>query len=125
MIGSSFGAGNYAMNGRSYNPRFLFSYPNSKLGVMGSEQLAGVMDIIKTNAAKKKGVKLDKAKMEKERNALIEMMSQKQTAWHSSSEVWDDGIIEPTETRNYLGFCLAIVYNQEIKGTKSFGVFRM
>ena len=125
MIGSSFGAGNYAMNGRSYNPRFLFSYPNSKLGVMGSEQLAGVMDIIKTNAAKKKGVKLDKAKMEKEKKALIEMMSQKQTAWHSSSEVWDDGIIEPAETRNYLGFCIAVLYNQKIKGSKSFGVFRM
>ena len=53
------------------------------------------------------------------------MMSQKQTAWHSSSEVWDDGIIEPAETRNYLGFCLAILYNQKIKGTNSFGVFRM
>ncbi|MFL2591042.1 MAG: acyl-CoA carboxylase subunit beta [Flavobacteriaceae bacterium] len=125
MVGSSFGAGNYAMNGRSYNPRFLFSYPNSKLGVMGSEQLAGVMDIIKTNAAKKKGIKLDKIKMEKDRKALIEIMSQKQTAWHSSSEMWDDGVIEPVETRNYLGFCLAILYNQKIKGTSSFGVFRM
>ena len=125
MIGSSFGAGNYAMNGRSYNPRFLFSYPNSKLGVMGSEQLAGVMDIIKTKSAKKKGVKLDKAKMEKDRKALIEMMSKKQTAWHSSSEMWDDGVIEPVETRSYLGFCLAILYNQKIKGTNSFGVFRM
>ena len=125
MIGSSFGAGNYAMNGRSYNPRFLFSYPNSKLGVMGSEQLAGVMEIIKTNAAKKKGLKLDKSEMDKERRALIEMMSQKQTAWHSSSEMWDDGIIEPLETRNYLGFCLAVIYNQKIKGTGSFGVFRM
>ncbi len=125
MIGSSFGAGNYAMNGRSYNPRFLFSYPNSKLGVMGSEQLAGVMDIIKTNSAKKKGIKLDKRKMESERKSLIEMMSQKQTAWHSTSELWDDGVIEPAETRNYLGFCIAVLYNQKIKGTNSFGVFRM
>ena len=125
MIGSSFGAGNYAMNGRSYNPRFLFSYPNSKLGVMGSEQLAGVMDIIKTNAAKKKGIKLDKIKMEEDKKVLIETMSQKQTAWHSSSEMWDDGIIEPCETRNYLGFCLAVLYNQKIKGSSSFGVFRM
>ena len=125
MIGSSFGAGNYAMNGRSYNPRFLFSYPNSKLGVMGSEQLAGVMEIIKNNAAKKKGVKLDKSKMDQEKRALIEMMSKKQTAWHSSSEMWDDGVIEPSETRNYLGFCLAVIYNQKIKGTGSFGVFRM
>ena len=113
------------MNGRSYNPRFLFSYPNSKLGVMGSEQLAGVMDIIKTNAAKKKGIKLDKSKMDKERKSLIEMMSQKQTAWHATSELWDDGVINPSETRNYLGFCLAVLYNQKIKGTSSFGVFRM
>ena len=53
------------------------------------------------------------------------MMSKKQTAWHSSSEMWDDGVIEPSETRNYLGFCLAVIYNQKIKGTGSFGVFRM
>ena len=92
---------------------------------MGSEQLAGVMEIIKNNAAKKKGVKLDKSKMDQEKRALIEMMSKKQTAWHSSSEMWDDGVIEPSETRNYLGFCLAVIYNQKIKGTGSFGVFRM
>ena len=92
---------------------------------MGSEQLAGVMEIIKNNAAKKKGVKLDKSKMDQEKRALIEMMSKKQTSWHSSSEMWDDGVIEPSETRNYLGFCLAVIYNQKIKGTESFGVFRM
>jgi len=63
--------------------------------------------------------------MNSERKSLIEMMSKKQTAWHSSSEMWDDGIIEPVETRNYLGFCIAVLYNQKIKGTNSFGVFRM
>ena len=71
------------------------------------------------------GVKYEKSKMDKEKRALIEMMSKKQTAWHSSSEMWDDGVIEPSETRNYLGFCLAVIYNQKIKGTGSFGVFRM
>ena len=125
MIGSSFGAGNYGMNGRSFNPRFLFAYPNSKLGVMGAEQLAGVMEIIKRQSAKSLGVTLNEEKIQKEKQEMIDEANFKATAWYSTSELWDDGVIDPRETRNYLGYALAVVYNQEIKGSNSYGVFRM
>ena len=125
MIGSSYGAGNYGMNGRSYRPRFLFAYPNSKIGVMGSEQLAGVMEIVQKAAAKKTGIPYDPAQGEMLKQMLIAEAEKKSSAWYSTSELWDDGLIDPRETRNYLGFSLAVVYNQEIKGADGYGVWRM
>ena len=125
MIGSSYGAGNYGMNGRSYHPRFLFAYPNSKVGVMGSEQLAGVMEIIQRASAKSAGKEYDEMKGNMIKQMLIAEADSKSSAWYSTSEMWDDGIIDPRDTRNFLGFSLAVVYNQEIKGTDGYGVFRM
>lgn len=125
MLGNSYGAGNYGMNGRSYHPRFLFAYPNSKVGVMGSEQLAGVMEMIQRASAKSMGMEYDEEQGAMIRNHMISEADKKATAWHSTSELWDDGLLDPRETRNYLGFSLAIVYNQEIKGADSYGVFRM
>jgi len=125
MIGSSFGAGNYGMNGRSYDPNFLFSYPNAKIGVMGSEQLSGVMEIIQRASAKARGEEYDEEQGNMIKAMLISEAESKASSWHSTSELWDDGIIDPRETRNYLGFALAILYNQEIKGADSFGVWRM
>ncbi len=125
MIGSSYGAGNYGMSGRSYRPHFLFAYPNSKIGVMGSEQLAGVMEIIQKAAAKKRGIPYDAAQAEMLKQMLIMEAEKKSSAWYSTSELWDDGLLDPRETRNYLGFALAIVYNQEIKGADGYGVWRM
>ena len=125
MIGSSYGAGNYGMNGRSYHPRFLFAYPNSKVGVMGSEQLAGVMEIIQRASAKSRGEEYDAQQGEMLKQMLIADTESKASAWHSTSELWDDGLLDPRETRNYLGFSLAVVYNQDIKGADGFGVFRM
>ncbi len=124
MIGNSYGAGNYGMSGRSYNPRFLFTYPHAKIGVMGSEQLAGVMEIIQRSAAKKQGIEYDQKQGEMLKMMLIQEADSKASAWHSTSELWDDGVIDPRETRNYLGFTLAVIYNQEIKGTNSYGVWR-
>ncbi len=124
MIGSSFGAGNYGMNGRSYDPRFLFTYPNHKISVMGSEQLAGVMEIIQRASAKSLGQEYDEEKGEMMKAMLIADVESKSTAWHSTSELWDDGVIDPRETRNYLGFTLAVLYNQPIKGTDGYGVWR-
>ena len=124
MIGNSYGAGNYGMNGRSYEARFLFAYPNSKIGVMGSEQLAGVMEIIQRASAKSLGKDYDEKLGQQLKAMLIADADAKASAWHSSSELWDDGILDPRETRNYLGFCLAVVYNQKIKGTDSYGVWR-
>jgi len=124
MVNSSYGAGNYGMNGRSYEPDFLFAYPNSKIGVMGSKQLAGVMRIITEAANKAKGIPNDEEKMKMIETMLVAEADSKSSAWHSTSELWDDGIINPKETRNYLGFALAVLYNQKIEGSNSYGVWR-
>ena len=124
MIGSSYGAGNYGMNGRSYDPNFLFAYPNSKIGVMGSEQLAGVMEIVQRASAKSLGKEYDDERGEMLKGMLMAEAEKKSSAWHSTSELWDDGVIDPRETRNYLGFSLAVLYNQEIKGASGYGIWR-
>ncbi len=125
MIGSSYGAGNYGMNGRSFDPRFLFTYPNAKIGVMGSEQLAGVMEIIQKASAKSTGQEYNEEQGKMIQQMMITEAEKKSNAWYSTTELWDDGVIDPRETRNYLGFSLAIVYNQPIKGAEGYGVFRM
>jgi acetyl-CoA carboxylase carboxyltransferase component len=124
IIGSSYGAGNYGMNGRSYDPNFLFTYPNSKIAVMGSEQLAGVMDIVNRAAAKSRGEVIDEDQAEFMKQMLIKQADEKASAWYASSETWDDGIIKPQETRNYLGFALTVLYDNEIKGATSYGIWR-
>ncbi len=124
MIGSSYGAGNYGMSGRSYDPRFLFSYPNAKIGVMGAEQLAGVMDIVQRASSNSKGEAYDEEKAALLKNMLMAEVDSKSSAWYSTSELWDDGILDPRETRNYLGFSLAILYNQPINGSDGYGVWR-
>ena len=125
LVGNSYGAGNYAMCGRSFDPRFLFAYPNVKSGVMGAEQLAGVMEIIKVNSAAKQNKKLDKRQLNRDKKNLILLAEEKASIWHTTSEVMDDGVIDPRETRSYLKMCLEIIYKEKIKGSKSFGTFRM
>ena len=125
QVGNSYGAGNYAMCGRSFDPRFLFSYPNVKSGVMGADQLSGVMEIIKRNSASSLNKAIDEEKLKIEKEKLAEQADKKASVWHTTSEVWDDGVIDPTDTRKYLSLALAAVYNNEIKGSSSFGVFRM
>ena len=124
MVGGSYGAGNYGMMGRSFEPRFLFSYPHAKIGVMGSEQLAGVMDIVQRASARSLGQAFDEAQAEAMKAMLVADAEAKASAWYSTSELWDDGVIDPRETRNYLGFSLAVVYNQEIEGAEGYGVWR-
>lgn len=126
MIGASYGAGNYGMNGLSYQPRFLFTYPNHKIGVMGGEQLAGVMEIVQRASAKSLGKEVEEQKLQMMKQMLIKDVESKSTAWHATSEMWDDGIIDPRQTRNYLAFALAVVYSQPFDAREaSFGVFRM
>ena len=124
MIGNSYGAGNYGMNGRSYDPRFLFTYPNAKIGVMGSEQLAGVMEIVQRASAKSLGKEYDEKQGAMMKAMLIQDIEKTTSAWHSTSELWDDGVIDPRETRNYLGISLAVLYSQPIKGAEGYGVWR-
>jgi acetyl-CoA carboxylase carboxyltransferase component len=125
LIGNSYGAGNYAMCGRSFGPRFLFSYPNSKAGVMGAEQLSGVMEIIKRQSTQSLNKKVDEKLLKTEKDAIKKDAENKASVWHATSELWDDGVIDPRETRKYLGLSLAAVYSTPIKGSDSFGVFRM
>jgi len=124
MIGSSYGAGNYGMNGRSYDPRFLFSYPNAKIGVMGSEQLAGVMEIVQRASAKSLGKPYDEKQGAMIKQMLIQEADSKASSWYSTSELWDDGLLDPRETRSYLGFSLAVLYSQPIKGADGYGIWR-
>jgi acetyl-CoA carboxylase carboxyltransferase component len=125
LIGSSFGAGNYAMNGRAYQPRFLFSYPNAQIAVMGPEQLSGVMLMIQRQAAEQSGIPFDEANAAESSESMLQQVRKNSSDWYASGQGWDDGIIDPRDTRTVLNICLAVVYNQEIKGTENFGVFRM
>lgn len=125
MTGASYGAGNYAMSGRAYQPRFLFSYPNSKIAVMGSEQLSGVMEMIQRQSAKRAGMEFDENQAAMLRTHLMGEVEKKSTAWYSSEQLWDDGIIDPRDTRNVLGFCLTVINSQPIESSNQYGVFRM
>lgn len=125
MAGASYGAGNYAMMGRAYQPRFLFSYPNSKIAVMGPEQLSGVMEIIQRQSAQKAGMEFDEEQAKMLRRHMMKEVEKTSSAWYSTGQLWDDGVIDPRETRNYLGFCLAVVHNKPIESSNKYGVFRM
>lgn len=125
MMGASYGAGNYAMSGRAYQPRFLFSYPHAKIAVMGSEQLSGVMETIQRQAIEKAGGEYDEAQAAFLRQHLISEVEKQSNAWYSTGQLWDDGVLDPRETRNYLGFCLAVIHNKSFESSNKYGVFRM
>ena len=125
MMGASFGAGNYAMCGRAYNPRFLFSYPNSMIAVIGSEQLARVMQMVSREAAIKSGQQFDEAQAAQMKEFMKGEIEKQSNAFFATGQLWDDGIIDPRDTRNVFGLVLALTYMNEVKGTNSYGVYRM
>jgi len=125
VVGASYGAGTYAMSGRAFNNRFIFTWPTAKIAVMGPKQFAGVMSLVRRAKAKRKGEKFDE-KLDKQLVELIKAAAEKESlALSASSMVTDDGIIDPRDTRNVLGFCLSVVDNNEVKGAKGYGVFRL
>lgn len=124
MMGSSYGAGNYAMCGRAYEPRFLFTWPNHKIAVMGPQQLAGVLDIIKRDAAKRQGKDVDEQELEGLKQLVEQQISAESNSYFSTARLWDDGIIDPRDTRTVLGICLSAIYTKPVEGTMSYGVFR-
>jgi acetyl-CoA carboxylase carboxyltransferase component len=124
MVGGSYGAGNYAMCGRAYSPRFLFTWPNHRIAVMGAEQLAGVMDIIRRDALTKARMPVDEDKLAAARQALETQIESESDAAFATARIWDDGIIDPRETRNVLGIALSAVHNAPVEGTMEWGVFR-
>jgi len=125
LMGASYGAGNYAMCGRAYEPRFLFAWPNSKLAVMGGEQLAGVMEIIRRDAAEKSGKPVNEEEIEMVKKATIQQIDKESEALFASSRVWDDGIIDPRDTRSVLATCLEVINENDYQSDNRFGVFRM
>jgi acetyl-CoA carboxylase carboxyltransferase component len=124
MIGGSYGAGNYAMCGRAYDPRFLFTWPNHRIAVMGPQQLSGVMDIIKREAAARARIPIDEARMAAERQALEDQIEGESDCYFATARLWDDGIIDPRDTRTVLAIALSAAYNRPFEGTMEWGVFR-
>ena len=124
IFGGSYGAGNYAMAGRAYNPRFLFMWPNAKISVMGGEQAANVLVTIKEEQLKKQGKSLTDEERMNIRNTILEKYAHESSAYYSTSRLWDDGIIDPAETRNIVAMALSISLNKPIDEPKM-GVYRM
>jgi acetyl-CoA carboxylase carboxyltransferase component len=124
MIGGSYGAGNYAMCGRAYEPRFLFTWPNHRIAVMGPQQLSGVMDIIKREALIKARQPVDEEKLATARVALEGQIQRESDCYFATSRLWDDGIIDPRDTRTVLAISLSAAYNRPVEGTMEWGVFR-
>ena len=124
MIGSSYGAGNYAMCGRAYDPRFVFTWPNHRIAVMGGQQLAGVMDIIKRDAAARAGVPIDEAKQAMAKQMLEAQIEKESDPYFATARLWDDGIIDPRDTRTVLAISLLAAYQKPFAGTMEWGVFR-
>jgi acetyl-CoA carboxylase carboxyltransferase component len=125
MAGVSYGAGNYGMSGRSYNPRFVFGWPNHKVAVMGPKQLAGVMSIIARQAAVDQGRPFDED-ADQQRRALIEaQIGHEEQAFFSTARIRDDGLIDPRQTRDVLGIALSASHSAAVQGSSEFGVFRM
>jgi geranyl-CoA carboxylase beta subunit len=126
-IGASFGAGNYGMCGRSYDPAFIFAWPNNRIAVMGPEQAAGVLTIVTEEKLKRDGKPIDGRKLDAMKAAVVGKMEKESTALFATARLWDDGLIDPRDSRRVLALCLSICREAEVRRLKpnTFGVGRM
>lgn len=125
VIGGSFGAGNYGMCGRAFGPRFLFMWPNSRISVMGGEQAANVLATVKQDGLKAAGKPLmSEEELKKFKQPILDKYEKEGSPYYSSARLWDDGVIDPAQTRDILGLCLSVTHNEEFKDPQ-WGVFRM
>jgi 3-methylcrotonyl-CoA carboxylase beta subunit len=124
IIGGSFGAGNYAMCGRAYGARFLWTWPNSRISVMGGEQAANVLAEVRRDGLEKRGEEWPAAAQEEFMRPIREQYETQGNPYYASARLWDDGIIDPADTRRVLGLSLSTVLNAEQEPTR-FGIFRM
>jgi 3-methylcrotonyl-CoA carboxylase beta subunit len=124
IIGGSYGAGNYAMCGRAYSPRFLFQWPNARISVMGGEQAASVLATVKRDQMKAQGVDWAASEEEAFKQPIRKQYETQGHPYYSSARLWDDGVIDPAETRRVLTLSLAAVRHSPGDETR-FGVFRM
>ncbi|WP_417603107.1 carboxyl transferase domain-containing protein [Primorskyibacter flagellatus] len=124
LVGGSFGAGNYGMAGRAYQPRFLWSWPNSRISVMGGEQAAGVLATVKRDGIERKGGTWSAEEEAEFKRPTVEMFERQAHPLYASARLWDDGCIDPRKTRDILALSLSAALNAPIEETR-FGVFRM
>jgi acetyl-CoA carboxylase carboxyltransferase component len=124
IIGGSFGAGNYGMCGRAYEPRFLWMWPNARISVMGGEQAAGVLTTVKRDQLAREGKTLDAREEQAIRKPILEKYEIEGSPYYSTARIWDDGILDPAQTRQTLALALSAAFNAPIPSPK-FGVFRM
>ena len=125
VLGASYGAGNYGMNGRAFDPRFLFTWPSAKSAVMGPAQLAGVLEIVAEQSAASKGETFDRAGFQGIKDVVEAQVEEQSLPYFLSGMLYDDGVIDPRDTRTVLGICLSVIENKPYAGTDRFGVFRM
>jgi len=124
IIGGSFGAGNYGMCGRAYDPRFLWMWPNARIGVMGAQQAAGVLVQVKHEQAQRAGQVFSAEDEQRLKKPIVEQYERQAHAFYSSARLWDDGVIDPAQTREVLALAISASLNAPIEPTR-FGVFRM
>ncbi|CAJ2650176.1 unnamed protein product [Trifolium pratense] len=124
IVGGSFGAGNYAMCGRAYSPNFMFLWPNARISVMGGAQAAGVLAQIEKGNKKKQGIQWNKEEEEKFKAKVVDAYEREGSPYYSTARLWDDGIIDPADTRKIIGLCVSASLNRATENTK-YGVFRM
>jgi acetyl-CoA carboxylase carboxyltransferase component len=125
VIGGSFGAGNYAMSGRAYNSRFLWMWPNARISVMGGEQAANVLLTIKQEQLAREGKPaMTQEEADEFKRPILEKYENEGNPYHSTARLWDDGVIDPVDTRQVLGLALSVVLNAPVEDN-NFGVFRM
>jgi acetyl-CoA carboxylase carboxyltransferase component len=124
IMGASYGAGNYGMNGRAYDPRFLFTWPSAKSAVMGPAQLAGVLEIVAKQSAESKGQEFDAEGFRGVKEMVEAQVEEQSLPYFLSGMLYDDGVIDPRDTRTVLGICLSVIDTAPYAGTDRFGVFR-
>jgi 3-methylcrotonyl-CoA carboxylase beta subunit len=127
LIGGAYGAGYYAMCGRAYDPRLLFAWPTSRIAVMGAEQAAGVLGIVQEESARRRGEEPDKEQIEQMKFMVRYKFEEESDPYYATARLWDDGLIDPRDTRMALTVGLSMCYNRDwvSEGTPRYGVFRM
>lgn len=125
IVGGSYGAGNYGMCGRAYEPRFLYMWPNARISVMGGDQAASVLSQVAREQAKREGRQFADEDEQKIRQPILEKYDAEGSPYYSTARLWDDGIIDPAQTRTVLGLSLSAAMNIPSIPKTKFGVFRM
>ena len=124
IVGGSFGAGNYGMCGRAYSPRFLWMWPNARISVMGSEQAANVLLTVQEDNLSREGKEMTDEEREVFKRPILEKYEREGSPYHSTARLWDDGVIDPVDTRMVLALGLSAAANATLEETR-YGIFRM